>query len=480
MQFTSWAFAPFLTIVFFLFWLAPIRFRWIVCLAASYAFYLSWGIKFSILLLVTTIITYFTAIFLEKSKTSSSRKMILAVSVCLILSGLFFFKYFNFFTKTAADVLGIFGIYFAPLTLKLMLPVGISFYTFQSIGYIADVYRGKISAERHFGYYALFVSFFPQILSGPIGRAPSLLGQLRCESDFDPELAAYGLKQMGWGFFKKLVIADVLAGYTSIVYDNPQDLSGFVFVLAAFFYGIQIYCDFSGYSDIAIGLAKLLGINLTTNFKCPYFSAGMKDFWSRWHISLSTWFRDYVYIPLGGNRVSKPRHFFNILITFLLSGLWHGANLTFVVWGALHGVFRSLEDLIWGKRKSAGKVIPFIRTIGTFVIADVLWIFFASASIKDALHIIGHAFDNISAPVAYVQYGLAVLNLGGDNKIRLIIILITILILTLYDLVDRKTDCIKWVTERKRPVKYTIYVLVILAVVFMHSSTPAQFVYFNF
>lgn len=333
MLFNSIAFMIFLPIVFILYWILPHRYRWIFLLVSSYYFYMSWDAKYIILILFTTGVSYFAALLIESQESKVRKKIILSSAVLFCLVGLFFFKYFNFFSESIMVLLKCFEIPVKPVLLKLVLPVGISFYSFQTLSYIIDVYRGKAKAERHFGVYATFISFFPQLVAGPIERTENLLPQIKQKHTFNYDMSIYGLKLMLWGYFKKLVIADAIAQYVDPVFAMPSAYGGIDFFIAASFFTIQIYCDFSGYSDIAIGTAKLFGINLMTNFKSPYFSTSIQEFWSRWHISLSTWFRDYIYIPLGGNRCSKLRHSFNLLITFLISGLWHGANWTFVLWG---------------------------------------------------------------------------------------------------------------------------------------------------
>lgn len=333
MLFNSFQFAIFLPIVFMLYWALPNKFRWILMLMASYYFYMSWNSKYVILILSTTLISYLSAIIIEKQNMVQWKRCTLTCAAIICLGVLFFFKYFNFTSEFVTDLLSFFSIQINPVTLDLILPVGISFYTFQTLSYVIDVYKGEIEAEHHFGKYATFVSFFPQLVAGPIERTDSLLPQIKEEHKFDYDLASYGLKQMAWGYFKKIVIAETISQYAGKVYDNPQFFHGFSLVLAILLFSLQIYCDFSGYSDIAIGTAKLFGINLMTNFKSPYFSQSIREFWSRWHISLSSWFRDYVYIPLGGNRVGKIRNAINLMITFLVSGLWHGAKWTYVVWG---------------------------------------------------------------------------------------------------------------------------------------------------
>ena len=333
MLFNSFSFMLFLPIVFIFYWILPYRFRWILLLISSYYFYMSWNPQYVVLILFTTIISYSTGILVEKINNLRYKKAILIVAAILCLGVLFFFKYFNFVSESISELVSLFAIKMNPITLSFLLPVGISFYTFQTLSYVIDVYGGKVKAEHHFGYYATFISFFPQLVAGPIERTDNLLPQIKEKHFFNYNQAAYGLKLMAWGFFKKLCIADAIAVYVDSVYTSLDNNTGFPILFAVLGFSIQIYCDFSGYSDIAIGTAKLLGINLLTNFKSPYFSSSIREFWTRWHISLSTWFRDYVYIPLGGNRCGKIRHNFNLMITFLTSGLWHGANWTFVVWG---------------------------------------------------------------------------------------------------------------------------------------------------
>lgn len=346
MLFNSMAYAVFLPIVFVMYWAFPHRLRWPLLLAASYYFYMSWNAKYIVLIFFTTLVSYMAARMLERCGGKRQKQWVLFGAVVLCLGVLVIFKYAGFLLDNFYAALTAFGLHPHPVTLNLMLPVGISFYTFQTLSYVIDVYRGEIPAEKHFGIYATFVSFFPQLVAGPIERTSNLLPQIRSEHFFDADKALYGAKQMLWGFFKKLVIADNLAPFVDRVYADVGSYYGVDFAVVIVFFSIQIYCDFSGYSDIAVGTAKLLGIDLMTNFKSPYLSASIREFWSRWHISLSTWFRDYVYIPLGGNRCSKLRHKANLLVTFLLSGLWHGASWNFVAWGGMHGIAQIVQASI--------------------------------------------------------------------------------------------------------------------------------------
>lgn len=481
MLFNSFSFAIFLPIVFALYWCIPEKLKWVLILLASYYFYMNWNVKYVILILLTTVVSYTAAILLEKTDADKIKKMILILSAILCLGLLFFFKYFNFLCESAVNLLQLFSIKLNPLTLKLLLPVGISFYTFQTLSYVIDVYKGRITAEHHFGYYATYISFFPQLVAGPIERTNNLLPQIKKKHVFEYEQATYGVKLMIWGYFKKIVIADTLSVYVSTIYDRPENYTGFALILATIFFTIQIYCDFSGYSDIAIGTAKLFGINLMNNFESPYFSQSIKEFWSRWHISLSTWFRDYVYIPLGGNRVSKTRHNLNIIITFAISGLWHGANWTYVIWGMIHGGAQILEDILPAKLKH--KNVGFLRwfRIGlVFLFVSFAWVFFRADSIRDAVYIITHFFDGLSHPGQYFKTGLV--NIGIEmDKILWLKLIILIVILSVYDMYSLKIDVIGELSKKNLLIRWIIYVSMLLIIVFLsQKGVAAEFVYFQF
>lgn len=480
MLFNSWQYAIFLPVVFALYWALPHRLRWPLLLAASYYFYMSWNVKYVVLILFTTAVSYAAALLLEKTPQEKKRRLLLTAALIACLGVLFVFKYWDFFFGSLAALMRRFAIPLHPATLRLLLPVGISFYTFQTLGYVIDVYRGDAEAEKNFGVYATFISFFPQLVAGPIERTKNLLPQIRAEHAFDYDQATYGLKLMAWGYFKKIVIADTLSRYVSVVYDAPQGFRGFALVLATAFFTIQIYCDFSGYSDIAVGTAKLLGVDLMTNFKSPYFSASAREFWSRWHISLSTWFRDYVYIPLGGNRVGKARHALNLMVTFLVSGLWHGANWTFVVWGGLHGAAQVLENALIPKKaeKSTG-VLWWIRVLIVFAFVSFAWIFFVSNSIGDAVYVIGHLFDNIQRPANYLYAGFA--NIGMTSEVELAKTAFLVAVLGIFDFFSLKTDVISELGRKKIAVRWTAYICLGLIVVFFSKKdVAAEFVYFQF
>lgn len=473
MLFNSFAYAIFLPIVFILYWILPHRFRWILLLAASYYFYMSWNPNYAALILLSTIVSYGAAILMENHESKSVRRAIMAVSSIICLGVLFVFKYFNFFAGTIADLLSKFTINMHPITLQLILPIGISFYTFQTLSYVIDVYRGNVKAETHFGIYATFISFFPQLVAGPIERTGNLLPQLKCEKKFDYSSATYGLKLMAWGFFKKLAIADVVSTYVDTAYSSLSTCTGFDLIVAVFFFTIQIYCDFSGYSDIAIGTARLLGINLMTNFRSPYFSVSIKEFWSRWHISLSTWFRDYVYIPLGGNRCSKARRDRNLMITFLASGLWHGADWTYIIWGGIHGFAQVIENHLNAKRDS--KAAKFISWILVFAFCNIAWVFFRADTIEDAYYVFKTLLADLAHPSLFLH------NTIGLDKMKLCCTLFPIFILSIIDFKASKVDVIDWISNKKTIVRWSIYLMLIwLILFFMKPYGTSEFVYFQF
>jgi len=395
MLFNSLHFLIFFPVVVCLYFIIPNRFRWALLLAASYYFYMSWQWEYAGLLATSTLVDYFVSRKMDGLQSKKSKLPFLILSIITNIGILAVFKYFNFFIDNINEVLGDQNQFSA---INVLLPMGISFYTFQTLAYTVDVYRGKQRAEKHFGKFALYVSFFPQLVAGPIERASNLLGQFKLfDYEFDSNRILIGLKKMLWGFFKKLVIADRLAIYVNEAYNYPQEQSGVNLLIATYFFAIQIYCDFSGYTDIAIGAARIFGIDLKENFRFPYFAKNIRAFWSRWHISLSTWFRDYVYIPLGGNRHGMGRMYLSIAIVFLVSGFWHGANWTFIVWGALHGIYYmiylAMVKLRWFKGIESSKVASFFSGLFLFNIVVFAWIFFRANSLDDAFIIISRIID---------------------------------------------------------------------------------------
>jgi D-alanyl-lipoteichoic acid acyltransferase DltB (MBOAT superfamily) len=393
MLFNSIEYFFFLPLVCVIYFILPIKGRWVFLLASSYFFYGYWKPEYLILIIISSVIDYFVALKIEKSENILWKKIWLFTSLCSNLGLLFTFKYFIFFNNVIADIFGLFNHSYIPPVVELLLPVGISFYTFQTLSYTIDVYKGELKAENNFLKFALFVSFFPQLVAGPIERAKHLLPQFDKTFAFSPERTFDGLLLIFWGLFKKVVIADSLAVIANQYFNTPEDSSSLDLIKAAYAFTFQIYCDFSGYSDIAIGSARIMGYDIMENFNSPYLAKSISDFWSKWHISLSTWFRDYVYIPLGGNRKGKLKQNRNIFIVFLLSGLWHGANYTYIIWGLYHGTLLLLENLIseikkhirinW-KTPILQGITNIIFTLLTFHLVVIGWIFFRASNLNQA------------------------------------------------------------------------------------------------
>lgn len=396
----------FLLAVAVVYYLTPVRLRWAALLAASLIFYISADAKMLLLVVGSAAWSFFAGAKVERAPTKESKKGWLLGGVLPLLGVLFLFKYFHFFRASIASLLGVED----SLGLSLVLPLGISYYTFKLISYVADIYQGKRSAEPHLGYYLTYVLFFPQILSGPIERSESFLSQLRGGLTFDSRLFEEGLSRILLGLFKKMVIANRLSGYVDTIFGAPGNYPALAAIMAAVFYSFQIYCDFSGYSDVAIGMGNLLSIRSRKNFDCPYFSRGIKEFWDRWHISLSSWLRDYVYIPLGGSRVSKGRKHFNVFVTFLVSGLWHGESLTFLVWGGLHGLWNMFGNK---KGEEAGGFRKLWQTLVTFAGVTFTWIFFRAESLEAAFFYLKRMATGFSLSLESIQN--SILPFTGDN-----------------------------------------------------------------
>ena len=431
--------------------------RWIFLLLASYFFYMYTQPALIVLILFTTVVSWVSSLLIERlngklsagdlpdgevRRAKRKKKLFLTLTLVTSLGVLFFFKYFVFLCETVFGIVGHFTGAAYKINLNLILPVGISFYTFQTLSYAIDVYRGSIRAERHFGYYALFVSFFPQLVAGPIERPANLLPQLRTRLPVSREDVGYGLRKMMLGFFKKIAVADLLSVYVNSIYNN---LDGFEtvpalgVVIATLLFAVQIYCDFSGYTDIAIGCARIMGIRLMKNFDHPYTAKTIREFWGRWHISLSTWFRDYLYIPLGGSRCAKWRHLLNITIVFLVSGLWHGAAWTFVIWGALHALYQVIGILTLGPRNRLlskmklspdGRLVGALRTFNTFLLVDFAWLFFRANSTSDLLKLLSSLVSPASWKVPFQNvFSMMELTVPG--------VLLTVLSLVLLVFLDR-------------------------------------------
>ncbi|MCR4585887.1 MAG: MBOAT family protein [Lachnospiraceae bacterium] len=475
MLFNSFEFAIFLPIVFALFWLVPDKYRNLVILAASYYFYISWNVKYVVLILACTLISFLSGRLMDGGVNARHRKAVLGFSVMLCLLILGYFKYYNLLAETLMYILKHAGAGEIDLMRDILLPVGISFYTFQSVGYIADVYKGRVKAEKNLLDYAAFVSYFPQLVAGPIERTENLLPQIKAAKHFDYDSASYGMKLMVWGFYKKLVIADVMAPYVNTVYNNVRAHAGFDLILAIVFHTIQIYCDFSGYSDIARGCSRLFGIGLMKNFDSPFYSKSVSEFWRRWHISLTSWFRDYVYIPLGGNRKGALRKDLNLLVVFFLSGLWHGSSWHFVLWGTVHGIAQIIEAYLKKPLDVLRKTKP--GSLFCMLYADLVFtvalVFFRAPSVSDALYAFRHFFDGIGSKSFWL------------NRMQLwpaqaAVIFVSVVLLFVFDAVNMKKDVIELIGKKKPVVRYGIYIMMLLVIMLFKASGNAEFVYFQF
>ncbi len=491
MLFNSWQYIVFLPIVFLGYYILPHKIRWVLLLLASYYFYMSWNADLVVLISTTTLSAYISAIQIEKSSNEKIKKVWLFINGFISLGILFFFKYFNFFSDAVSDFFKVFGLPIDDFTLNVMLPVGISFYTFQTLSYVIDVYKNEMKAERHLGIFALYVSFFPQLVAGPIERAKNLLPQFHQKHSPTPENCTWGLRMIVFGLVKKMFIADYFASFANLVFNDLYSHTPMTIFIGSMFFAIQIYCDFSGYSDIARGSAKMLGFDLMLNFNTPYLSKSIKEFWSRWHISLSTFFKDYVYIPLGGNRKGKVRKSINLIITFLISGLWHGASFTFILWGLFHGVLQVIEDFTYNFRKSLKEklkineknvIVSFLQTFFVFSLVCVGWTMFRANNIYDAVYILTQIPKLIVRPFANIYASAVVLELGFIEYARIIFSLV---ILFSYDTLQYKNKEPFTLLSKQKPIlRYSIsYILSIICILLFltaPSGVVAEFIYFQF
>ena len=491
MLFNSWHFAVFFPTVAILHFLLPYRQRWVLLLVASYVFYMFSVPAYALLLVASTLVDYVLGRAMAATEVRRRRVGYLVASLTANLGLLFTFKYFNFFAESLEVVAGWLGTSFAAPHSSLILPVGISFYTFQTLSYSIDVFRGRHGPERHLGRYALYVAFFPQLVAGPIERSSNLLPQIRERHDFDYDRIVGGLKLMGWGLFKKVVIADHLATLVNAVYNEPEGLVGFHFTLATIFFAFQIYCDFSGYSDIAIGAAQVLGYKLMLNFDRPYLARSISDFWSRWHISLSTWFRDYLYIPLGGNRVAVPRWYLNLLVVFLVSGLWHGAQWTFVLWGALHGLYlvvglstrSSRERLV----QSVGldrvpRLHAFLQGLAVFGLVCFAWIFFRANTTADAFYAVSRLGEGWLQLLEPGALRLARKEMGVSDRYLATAggLILALLVAERKPRARAGSDWRNMLAERHWGLRWAFYCAMALAVVNLGAPKEEPFLYFQF
>ena len=495
MFFNSLHFVAFFALVATAYFLLPHRRRWLLLLGASYYFYMCWKVEYIVLILASTTIAWGTGLAMGATTDRVARLRYLWLSILANLGLLFTFKYFNFFNDSLRAVFEGLGVGYGVGALDVLLPVGISFYTFQTLSYSVAVYKGTHPPERHAGIFALYVAFFPQLVAGPIERSENLLPQFFRRVDFDYRRIADGLKIMAWGMFKKVVIADRVAAVVNTVYDQPEGFLGPQLMLATFFFAIQIYCDFSGYSDIAIGAARVLGFDLMRNFDRPYHAASIGEFWKRWHISLSTWFRDYVYIPMGGNRTVKWRWYYNLMITFVVSGLWHGANWTFVAWGALNGLYLVLEIMLAKPRKALlnaiglgedhwGYKLPAVAF--TFALTCLAWVFFRADSVPDALYVIAHmpdgTVDFLRSALTLDFAGLKLVLKGlGASRYDLLIAIGAIAFMEAVHLYQRPGNTMARIAALPAPVRWAGYYAVVAGILFLGAfNASQQFIYFQF
>jgi alginate O-acetyltransferase complex protein AlgI len=442
MLFNSLQFCVFFLVVSTLYYLLPWHWRWKMLLLASCVFYMSFIPAYITILASTILIDYFMGIKIAGS-SGSRRLFYLQVSIVATCLVLFIFKYYNFFALTVRETQHLLGGDSSFPIAQIILPIGLSFHTFQSLSYVVEVYRGKQKPETNFGIYALYVMFYPQLVAGPIERPQNLLHQFYKEHPFELSNIVEGLRLIAWGFFQKMVIADRSAQYVNRVYGTWDKQSGLSLLAATLLFAVQIYADFSGYSSIAIGCARVMGFKLMTNFNHPYFAKSISEFWKRWHISLSTWFKDYVYIPLGGSRTTISRHYVNLLLTFAISGLWHGANWTFVVWGAYNGVLLVIESALrrTGLRLSHNAFGNAIRRTITLTTICIGWVFFRAANLTQACHIISRIFSDTSFQLASIQ--TAVLPFTGDSSAFAVGVITCALVIVMFSL-EAFSEASRW------------------------------------
>jgi D-alanyl-lipoteichoic acid acyltransferase DltB (MBOAT superfamily) len=471
-----------------LYFLLPHRLRWILLLAASVFFYMFFKPVYILILAFTIVIDYFAGILLEQEQGKKRKKLLLIISIVANVGVLAVFKYFNFLNSNISGLALLAGFKNPVPFLAIALPIGLSFHTFQAMSYTIEVYRGNQKAERHLGIYSLYVMFYPQLVAGPIERPQNMIHQFREKHYFNYNNATTGLRLMMWGLFKKAVIADRLALITDPVFSHPKEYSAITLLAAAIFFSFQIYCDFSGYSDIAIGSARVMGFKLMNNFSRPYSAKSVSEFWQKWHISLSTWFRDYVYIPLGGNRAGKGRRYMNLFIVFLLSGLWHGANFTFVLWGLLHAAWIiggsatrriragikhavGLEKLKWLDAGQAQLV--------TFLFVTIAWVLFRAETVGDAVYIFKKIPQGMGEAIQIVRTGISTINLPATNS-KILAGITAILFMELVHVLQKKRSINALIQDQSRPVRWALYYTVVLAIIYLGIFQNRQFIYFQF
>lgn len=486
MLFNSLSFAVFLPIVFILYWFVTnrnLKMQNILLLGASYFFYACWDYRFLFLLIFSTLLDYFTGLKMSDATSKNKKRFWFWLSVIINLGFLGVFKYYNFFAASFAEALSHAGLHVDVWTLKVILPVGISFYTFHGLSYVIDIYNDKIKPEKNYIDYAVFVSFFPLLVAGPIERATHLLPQIKKPRHFDYAKAIDGMRQILWGLFKKVVIADTCAVYANTIFGNYAEFTGSTLLLGALFFTFQIYCDFSGYSDIALGTARLFGIDLLRNFAFPYFSRDIAEFWRRWHISLSSWFRDYLYFPLGGSQGGTWMKVRNTFIIFLVSGFWHGANWTFIVWGGLNALY-FMPLLLTNKNRNnlhivaEGRMFPTLREliamVTTFGLTVLAWIFFRAATVTDAVKYIGKMFSGSLFKRPDEQAFLG----SSTNPVVAILLIIFFLMIEWMGR-EHQYALSRFGLTWYKPVRWAVYYVLVLAI-FLFMGKEQQFIYFQF
>jgi alginate O-acetyltransferase complex protein AlgI len=432
----------------------------------------------------TIIIDYFAGMWIENAQ-GKSRKLFLILSLIANVGVLVFFKYFNFLNHNLTLLLQEIGLNNQLPYLSILLPIGLSFHTFQAMSYTIEVYRGNHPAEKHFGIYALYVMFYPQLVAGPIERPQNILYQFREKHNFNYEQVTSGLKLAAWGLFKKVVIADRLSIVVDSVYNHPQNFNSFSLILATVFFAFQIFCDFSGYSDMAIGIARIMGFKLMKNFNKPYQAKSLHEFWQRWHISLSTWFRDYLYISLGGNRVTIPRWYLNLFIVFLISGLWHGANWTYIIWGALHGFYLVFALITKNFREKISKLLlldkfVFLPTLITFLLVAFAWIFFRADNVPTAFYIIQHIFTGIPKVINHISNHVPLLQDYGLNNKEMLLSIFLIAFLEAVHYLQNKTNVTLILAQKPALLRWSVYYLFLISIVVFGEFSQRQFIYFQF
>lgn len=483
MTFISIEFLLFFAVIVFTYYSIPHRWRWILLLAASYSFYASLNSYFVLLLLASTAFSYVTGIIIEKQETKKQKKRVMLAGICVLLFILGWFKYFNFVNDSVRSIAVFMNWNYDMPYQEIVMPIAISFYTFQAVSYLVDIYKGKLKAERHYGYFSIYFAFFPQLVAGPIERAKKLLPQFKVEQALKYENLSYGMKRIAWGFFKKTLIADRLAPIVASVYDSPH-ATGSEIVLATILFSIQLYADFSALSDIAIGCARILGIKLTENFKQPHFATSIGDFWNRWHITLSTWLRDYIFIPLSKGKKKRSEIYLVIVITFLVSGIWHGAAWTFVLWGLIHGFYRVFGDHtkhVRGKMASFTRLDQspalhkWVKIAITFLLVCFSRVFFRSNSVAEAFE---HA-KLFLTPYSWSPAGM-IDALELFSLLDLIIFIFFFVIVQLFHYIERKnTSTWDWLSQRPAFTRYAVYVLIVVSVL-IFGATGQGFVYGGF